>query len=190
VDPYAVLGVRPGASERQVAAAYKELAKRWHPDRGAGEEGERRMAEINVAYAALGDARLTARVAGSPRPEGSDSRRVKGWWLPEWVRRALGLELLQALTEGEEVRVVVPVEVSSSPRAVLVVTERRLLWLLDDAPVARVRSVGFRDVAAVEQRSKRRRASLTVRTFSGRRHTFHGLRPHTANTIANHVRPV
>ena len=24
--------------------AYKELAKRWHPDRGAGEEGERRMA--------------------------------------------------------------------------------------------------------------------------------------------------
>jgi hypothetical protein len=190
VDPYTVLGVRPGSSEQQVAAAYKDLAKRWHPDRGAGEEGERKMAEINVAYDVLGDARRKARVARSPRPEGSDSRRLAGWWLPVWIRRAVGLELLKALTEGEEVRMVTPVSLSSSPRAVLVVTERRLLWLLDDAPVARVRSVGFRDVAAVEQRSKRGGASLTVRTLSGRRHTFHGLRAHTATTIANHVRPV
>jgi hypothetical protein len=185
VDPYTVLGVGLDASERQVAAAYKELAKRWHPDRGAGEEGERRMAEINVAYEALRD-----RPGVAPAAAAAQSRPRHGWWLPVWVRRAIGLELLQALTEGEEVRVVVPVEVSTSPRAVLVVTERRLLWLLDDAPVARVRSVGFRDVAAVEQRAKRRRASLTVRTLSGRRHTFHGLRPHTAATIANHVRPV
>jgi hypothetical protein len=184
VDPYAVLGVRPDASEHQVAAAYKALAKRWHPDRGAGEEGERRMAEINVAYATLRTA------PGDAPPTAPEVRPRHGWWLPVWVRRAIGLELLQALTEGEEVRVVVPVEVSTSPRAVLVVTERRLLWLLDDAPVARVRSVGFRDVAAVEQRAKRHRASLTVRTLSGRRHTFHGLRPHIAATIANHVRPV
>src|SRR5215470_19281819 len=53
VDPYAVLGVRPGSTESEVAAAYKDLAKRWHPDRGAGEEGERRMAEINAAYDAV-----------------------------------------------------------------------------------------------------------------------------------------
>jgi hypothetical protein len=188
VDPYSVLGVRPDSSEQQVAAAYKELAKRWHPDRGAGEEGERKMAEINVAYDVLratDSHGLPTATRAAPAPP-----RGHGWWLPVWIRRALGIELLQALTEGEEVRMVTPVSLSASPRAVLVVTERRLLWLLDDAPVGRVRSVGFRDVAAIESRSKRRGASLTVRTLSGRRHTFHGLRPHTAATIANHVRPV
>jgi molecular chaperone DnaJ len=70
VDPYTVLGVRPGSSEQQVAAAYKDLAKRWHPDRGAGEEGERKMAEINVAYDVLGEARPEGRLAMSTRPQG------------------------------------------------------------------------------------------------------------------------
>jgi hypothetical protein len=189
VDPYAVLGVRPGSTEQQVAAAYKQLAKQWHPDRGAGEEGERRMAEINVAYDVVRDARLAARVAGSPRPAGSDMPGVLGSWLAAWLRRALGAELLQALTEGEDVLVVTPASLSASPRAILAVTERRLLWLLDDAPVARVRSLAFREVASVEERARRRRASLTVRTLSGRRHVFHDLRPHTAATIAKHVRP-
>jgi hypothetical protein len=194
VDPYAVLGVRPGSTEQQVAAAYKQLAKRWHPDRGAGEEGERRMAEINVAYDVLragepGGARLEDRVAGSGRPAGSDSRRVHGWWLPDWIRRALGAELLQALSQQEEILLVTPVSTSASPRAILAVTERRLLWLLDDAPVARVRSLPFRDVAEVEERRKRRHVALTVRTLTGRRHVFHGLRAHTAATIAEHVRP-
>ena len=49
MDPYAVLGVRPGAPDQEVAAAYREAAKRWHPDR-AGTDGEERMAEINAAY--------------------------------------------------------------------------------------------------------------------------------------------
>jgi hypothetical protein len=70
-----------------------------------------------------------------------------------------------------------------------VLTGRRLLWLLDDAPVARVRTLPFRDVAAVEERRKRRHVSLSVRTHTGRRHVFHELRPHTAATIAQHVRP-
>jgi curved DNA-binding protein CbpA len=189
VDPYAVLGVRPGSTEQQVAAAYKQLAKQWHPDRGAGEAGERRMAEINAAYDVIRDARLAAHVAGSPRPAASDVPGGRGAWLAAWLRRALGAELLQALTEGEDVLVVTPASLSASPRAILAVTERRLLWLLDDAPVARVRSLALREVASVEERARRRRSSLTVRTLSGRRHVFHDLRPHTAATIAKHVRP-
>jgi hypothetical protein len=179
VDPHAVLGVRPGSTEQQVAAAYKQLAKQWHPDRGAGEEGERRMAEINVAYDSLraGD-EGDARVAGSHRPE---DRRVQGW--------NLGDELLLALTDGEEVVLATAASTSASPRTILVVTGRRLLWLLDDVPVARVRTLPFRDVAAVEERRKRRHVSLSVRTHTGRRHVFHELRPHTAATIAEHVRP-
>jgi len=71
------------------------------------------------------------------------------------------------------------------------VTERRLLWLLDDAPVARVRTLAFRDVAAIGhqlRRPRRRSATLTVRSLGGRRFSFADLRPHTAATIECHVR--
>ena len=75
----------------------------------------------------------------------------------------------------------------ASPRAILAVTDRRLLWLLDDAPVARVHSLAFRNVAEIEHRVKRRKhATLTVRTLGGRKHVFHELRPHTAATIERH----
>jgi hypothetical protein len=89
------------------------------------------------------------------------------------------------------VRLVTPTSTWASPRAVLAVTERRLLWLLDDAPVARVRSLAFRDVAAVGlrvHRPRRRAATLSLRTRAGRRHSFADLRPHTAAAIERHVR--
>jgi DnaJ domain len=176
VDPYAVLGVRPGSSEREVAAAYKDLAKRFHPDRGGGAEGERRMREINAAYEEL-------RAPGPQPPAPAPTAPA------DPLRGALGPELRQALGADEAVRLVTPTSTWASPHAVLVVTERRLLWLLDDAPVARVRSLAFRDVAAVEERRRRRRTTLTVRTLAGRRHVFHDLRAATAATIAKHLRP-
>jgi hypothetical protein len=86
------------------------------------------------------------------------------------------------------VRLGTPACTWASPRAVLAVTDRRLLWLLDDAPVARVRSLLFREVEAVALRARRRAATVSVRTTAGRRHTFAGLRPHTAATIERHVR--
>lgn len=190
VDPFAVLGVAPGADEREVLAAYRELAKQWHPDRGGGERAERRMAEINAAYDVLRAA--AAQPAAPPlSPDARPVARDRGEWLSDPVRRALGPELLVALERGEGVRLVTPVSTWASPRAVLAVTDRRLLWLLDDAPVARVRSLGFRDVAAVDvalRRPRRRVATLAVRSLSGRRFSFTDLRPHTAATIAEHVR--
>ena len=189
MDPYAILGVRPGSPEREVVAAYKAQAKRWHPDRGAGEERERRMAEINHAYDLL-RAESRVRRREQPRPR-AGARQRRGGWLPDAVRRALGPELLEALWDGEGVRLVTPAATWASPRAILAITDRRLLWLLDDAPVARVRSLLFRDVAEVGQRLRRPRrkvATLTLRTLAGRRHTFTGLRPHTAQAIERHVR--
>jgi hypothetical protein len=146
------------------------------------------MAVINAAYDLLlaGAMHQSAAAKAPPRPG-----RRRGAWLPEAVRRALGPELLAALSEREAVRLVTPTSTWASPRAVLAVTERRLLWLLDDAPVARVRSLSFRDIATVTtraQRPRRRAATLTLRTTAGRRHSFADLRPQTAAAIEHHVR--
>ena len=53
-DPYRVLGLSPGASDDEVKAAYKKLAKKYHPDLNQGSaEAEARMKEINSAYAQI-----------------------------------------------------------------------------------------------------------------------------------------
>jgi hypothetical protein len=184
VDPYAVLGVPEGVDERRLAAAYRDQAKRWHPDRGGGEEAERRMAEINAAYDLL--RADIAQQAHAARP--ARRRSGRGSWLPEPVRRALGPELLDALAQSEAVRLVTPASTWASPRAVLAVTERRLLWLLDDQPVGRVRWVAFRDVATFSLRVRRRGATLSLRTVGGRRHSFADLRPPTAAAIERQLR--
>jgi hypothetical protein len=189
VDPYAILGVSAMAGEKEVSAAYREQAKRWHPDRGGGEEAARRMAEINAAYDLLRAS--FSHQASPPAPRPQRRRGARGAWLSEAVRRALGPELLDALSDREAVRLVTPTSTWASPRAVLAVTEKRLLWLLDDAPVARVRSLAFRDVEAVGlrvHRPRRRAATLSLRTTGGRRHSFADLRPHTAAAIERHVR--
>jgi hypothetical protein len=182
MDPYAVLGIRPGVPEREIAAAYREAAKRWHPDR-AGNEGDERMAEINAAYDLIRAAAQHEAIPGPGRP----SPNGRGDWLIAPLRLALGPELLEALNPGEEVRLVTPTSTWASPRAILAVTDRRLLWLLDDAPVARVHSLAFRNVAEIAHRVRRKHASLTIRALSGRRHVFHELRPHTAARIERHV---
>jgi hypothetical protein len=186
VDPYTILGLNPGAGERDISAAYRAQAKRWHPDRGGGEEAARRMAEINVAYDLLrSEIALVARAPARP----AQRRGARASWLAEPLRRALGPELLEALTESEAVWLVTPASTWASPRAVLAVTERRLLWLLDDVPVARVRWLAFRDVAAATVRVRHRRtATLNVRTTAGRRQSFADLRPQTAAAIERHVR--
>ena len=58
-----------------------------------------------------------------------------------------------------------------------------LLWLLYDAPVARVHSLAFRNITEIAHKVRRKHAALTVRTIAGRRHVFHDLRPHTAASI-------
>ena len=56
-DPYKVLGVSPNATDEQVKAAYRELAKKYHPDNYANNPlsdlAEEKMQEINQAYDAI-----------------------------------------------------------------------------------------------------------------------------------------
>lgn len=50
-DPYKVLGVSPDASDEEIKAAYRRLAKKYHPDLHPGDEAAaRKMNEINAAY--------------------------------------------------------------------------------------------------------------------------------------------
>lgn len=53
-DAYAVLGVEPDADDATIAAAYRVLARRYHPDI-AGETATRRMMRINAAWDRLRD---------------------------------------------------------------------------------------------------------------------------------------
>ena len=55
-DYYAVLGVEPGASDRDIQRAYRKLAKANHPDANAGDQAaEDRFKEISAANDVLGD---------------------------------------------------------------------------------------------------------------------------------------
>lgn len=61
-DYYKVLGVSSNASVREIKQAYRELARRYHPDLNPDDEqAETRFKEINEAYAVLSDGEKRAR---------------------------------------------------------------------------------------------------------------------------------
>jgi hypothetical protein len=191
-DPYAILGVDPGAPPDRLTAAYREQAKRWHPDRNGDEASAEKMAEVNAAYDLLRAGGFSAppRSAKPGRGSAPAAIRGRGAWLAPAIRRALGRELLEALEEREDVVYVTPTATWASARALLVVTDRRLLWLLDDVVMRRVDFVRFSRIASVDhhlRRPRRRVAILRVETVDGRRLTFSELRPQAAEAIARRV---
>lgn len=192
MDPHAVLGVPADASLEEATTAFRALAKQHHPDVAEDPRAAEIMARINAAYdelrARAADGGLHVDASGT---EPAAARPRRGGWLPDATRRALGAELLAALEQREAVLLVVPTATWASPEARLALTDRRLLWLADDQPTHRVRSLRFRDVERVESKlawpRRRGTASVRVRTRTGRRHDFGDLKPDVALRIAQAV---
>ncbi len=88
IDPYATLQVAPEANDEVVAAAYRALARRNHPDI-AGEAATQAMARINAAWELVGTREARAehdrtrrgrlqpvgpgRASSAPRPPAADA---------------------------------------------------------------------------------------------------------------------
>ncbi len=78
-NPYDVLGISPNASKEEIKAAYRTLAKKYHPDSNPGNRNAAdKMNEINDAYAFLQSQ------GGESIPEGDDFRAEEWLWHDGW----------------------------------------------------------------------------------------------------------
>jgi molecular chaperone DnaJ len=77
MDPYKVLGVSPSATDEEVKAAYRQLAKKYHPDRYRGHDlqdlaGEK-LKQINEAYDIIQKERQSGHYSNSGAGSGYSS---------------------------------------------------------------------------------------------------------------------
>ncbi len=59
-NPYDVLGVAKTASSAEIKAAFRKLAKKYHPDQSKEPRAKERFAEVGSAYEILGDEKKRA----------------------------------------------------------------------------------------------------------------------------------
>ena len=59
-DYYEILQVHPAAEPEVVQAAYRRLSQKYHPDVYHGQDAQRRMTQLNQAYAVLSDTQKRA----------------------------------------------------------------------------------------------------------------------------------
>ncbi len=97
-DLYEILGVSPDASAEELRAAFRRLAREYHPDRYVGEariRAEQRFQRVTEAYNTLSDEARRKRYDAS---RGSVAREVQDD--PREVARALLARAVQAANAG------------------------------------------------------------------------------------------
>ncbi len=101
-DPYSILGIGKNATNDEVKAAYRELARKYHPDNYAdnplADLADEKMKEINEAY----DTIMNERASGKSKSSGSANAGTGKTSFPE-VRSLINqgrLEQAQEVLDG------------------------------------------------------------------------------------------
>lgn len=110
-DPYSILGVSPNASDDEVKSAYRELARKYHPDNYAGNPlsdlASEKMKEINEAYDQVMAMRRGGNGAGNSGSYGGGYGDGQGTNQFGDIRRLINA---RRITEAEELLDGIPVQ--------------------------------------------------------------------------------
>jgi curved DNA-binding protein len=82
MDPYAVLGVDPGATPAQIREAFRKLVRRRHPDTSTGPAQVPDVNAVIEAYRILTDPAARARLDPAPEPPTAPSPPRGEWACP------------------------------------------------------------------------------------------------------------
>ena len=81
-NPYKILGVSPNASDEEIKKVYRELVRKYHPDRYTDSDladlANEKMKEINAAYEEITRMRESCSAAGADFSEKRGNHRSSG----------------------------------------------------------------------------------------------------------------
>ena len=106
MDPYKVLGVTPQTSDDDVKRAYRELARKYHPDNYVNNPladlAEARMKEINEAYDMIMNERSGKTAAGGSGQSYGGQQTYGGYQQSTYTgaNAALYAQVRQAINQG------------------------------------------------------------------------------------------
>ena len=114
-DPYIVLGVKPDASDEEIKRAYRELARKYHPDNyqnnPLADLAEEKMKEINEAYDTITKMRSGGGASGGYQSQGAYRGSYQGGYQQQYSSASSGSlynQVRQAINMGDTGRAAPP----------------------------------------------------------------------------------